>query len=93
MGLIGQNGSGKTTTFRLILDFLVKEKGKVYWKEQNLSKVNYNEIGFLPEERGLYQKETIESQLYFFAQLHGKAKKEIDPIWKNLRLRENVKIR
>ncbi|MDR0690598.1 MAG: ATP-binding cassette domain-containing protein, partial [Streptococcaceae bacterium] len=52
----------------------------VHWKGQNLSKANYNEIGFLPEERGLYPKETIENQLYFFAQLRGKAKKEIDPL-------------
>lgn len=79
LGLIGQNGAGKTTTFRLILNFLKADEGKVNWNGHALTQKNYNEIGYLPEERGLYPKVTIENQLLYFAQLRGKTKKEIVP--------------
>lgn len=80
LGLIGQNGAGKTTTFRLILDFISKDSGSILWDGQPISQKDYNIIGYLPEERGLYQKETIEDQLIFFAELRGKTKKEILPL-------------
>ena len=79
LGLIGQNGAGKTTTFRLILDFLTKDSGSVLWNGHTLSGKDYNTIGYLPEERGLYPKVTIENQLLFFASLRGKSKQEIAP--------------
>ena len=80
MGLIGQNGSGKTTTFRLILDLFIPDKGLVKWKGKAVDKTIFNQIGYLPEERGLYPKRTIEDQVYYFARLKGKRKKEIDPL-------------
>lgn len=79
MGLIGQNGAGKTTTFRLILDFLRADCGEVLWNGQPLSAKDYNVIGYLPEERGLYPKVSIQDQLIYFAKLRGKTKKEIEP--------------
>ncbi|MBL1228535.1 ABC transporter ATP-binding protein [Enterococcus sp. BWB1-3] len=79
LGLIGQNGAGKTTTFRLILDFLSQDSGTVLWNGHELSDKDYNDIGYLPEERGLYPKATIEDQLIYFAELRGKSKKEIKP--------------
>lgn len=79
MGLIGQNGAGKTTTFRLILDFLKADKGRVLWNGQPISAKEYDVIGYLPEERGLYPKASIEEQLVFFAELRGKKRKEILP--------------
>lgn len=79
MGLIGQNGAGKTTTFRLILDFLKADRGEVFWDGRPIGKNEYDIIGYLPEERGLYPKVTIEDQLLYFAQLRGKTKKEIEP--------------
>ncbi|MEG1220161.1 MAG: ATP-binding cassette domain-containing protein, partial [Lactococcus sp.] len=57
LGFIGQNGSGKTTTFRLILDFLMQDSGSVLWNGKPLSSDEYNIIGYLPEERGLYPKD------------------------------------
>ena len=78
LGFIGQNGSGKTTTFRLILDFLIQDSGSVLWNGKPLSSDEYNIIGYLPEERGLYPKDSIETQLRFFGQLRGKTRKEID---------------
>lgn len=79
MGLIGQNGAGKTTTFRLILDFLTQDQGEVLWNGHRLSEKDYDIIGYLPEERGLYPKVSIQEQLIYFAALRGKTKKEIEP--------------
>ncbi|MEY8445009.1 ABC transporter ATP-binding protein [Enterococcus ratti] len=79
MGLIGQNGAGKTTTFRLILDFLTQDQGEVLWNGQPLGEKDYDIIGYLPEERGLYPKVSIQDQLLYFAELRGKSKKEIEP--------------
>lgn len=79
LGLIGQNGAGKTTTFRLILDFLTPDSGKVLWNGHKLDGNDYNDIGYLPEERGLYPKISIQDQLIYFAELRGKTKKEIEP--------------
>ncbi|SKA12207.1 ABC-2 type transport system ATP-binding protein [Pilibacter termitis] len=78
LGLIGQNGAGKTTTFRLILDFLNADKGEVLWNGRKITSDDYNVIGYLPEERGLYSKDTIENQLLFFGALRGKSKEEIN---------------
>ncbi|MCW0952757.1 ABC transporter ATP-binding protein [Weissella ceti] len=71
MGLIGQNGAGKTTTFRMILDFITPTNGTVLWDGQPLDAHKRQKLGFLPEERGLYQKQTIENQVVYFAELHG----------------------
>ena len=79
MGLIGQNGAGKTTTFRLILDFLKADQGEVLWDGHKISEKEYNIIGYLPEERGLFPKVTIEDQLIYFARLRGKKKEDIVP--------------
>ncbi|MCC5895316.1 MAG: ABC transporter ATP-binding protein [Alkalibacterium sp.] len=80
MGLIGQNGAGKTTTFRIILDLLTADSGEVLWENKRLSKKIFNQIGYLPEERGLYPKVSIENQILYFAQLRGKKKSEIRPL-------------
>ncbi|MFI3604019.1 ABC transporter ATP-binding protein [Vagococcus fluvialis] len=80
LGLIGQNGAGKSTTFRLILNFLDQDKGTISWNGQLINEEDYNIIGYLPEERGLYPKVTIEDQLTYFGRLRGKSKKEIVPL-------------
>lgn len=79
LGLIGQNGAGKSTIFRLILDFITKDSGEVLWQGKPLGKEMYDKIGYLPEERGLNVKMTIEDQLLYFAQLKGKTKAEVNP--------------
>ncbi|MGX7417497.1 ABC transporter ATP-binding protein [Carnobacterium gallinarum] len=80
LGMIGQNGAGKTTTFRLILKFLTADSGEVLWNGRPITKEDYDIIGYLPEERGLYPKVSIEDQIYYFARLRGKTKKEIKPL-------------
>lgn len=76
MGLIGQNGAGKTTTFRMILDFIKPDQGQITWQGVPITQDIKQKIGFLPEERGLYQKLTIEEQIMYFAQLHGMKRAE-----------------
>lgn len=78
MGIIGQNGSGKTTIFRMILDFLTpEENGKVFWNGKEMGKELYNIVGYLPEERGLYEKLTVEQQILYFGRLRGMDAKDI----------------
>ncbi len=70
-GFLGANGAGKTTTFRMILGLLTPNEGQITW---NNKKINYKtspEIGYLPEERGLYPKIKVEEQLIFLGQLRG----------------------
>ena len=78
MGIIGQNGSGKTTIFRMILNFLNLEPGaSIEWQGQPMSSKVYDTVGYLPEERGLYDKMTIEDQIVFFAELRGMKKAQV----------------
>ncbi|QBO36174.1 ATP-binding cassette domain-containing protein [Periweissella cryptocerci] len=77
LGLIGQNGAGKSTTFRTILNFIQPSSGEILWNNNKLTEKNYREISFMPEERGLYQKESIESQMIYFGALHGMKRAEV----------------
>lgn len=65
LSLIGQNGAGKSTTFHMLLDFIKPSSGNILMKNDKLS------IGYMPEERGLYLKESIKNQMLYFASLHG----------------------
>lgn len=77
LGLIGKNGSGKTTTFRLLLNFLKADQGGVQINGHTVDKLDYRTIGYLPEEHGLYQKFTVKEQIMYFAMLKGMSKREI----------------
>lgn len=78
LGLIGQNGAGKSTTFHSILNFL-KYQGTITWKDQPITEANFDEIGYLPEERSLMPKLTVEQQIVYLARLKNKSAKEIRP--------------
>ncbi len=77
MGLIGQNGAGKTTTFRMILDFIQPDSGQITWNGRLTGPSMQKRMGFLPEERGLYQKWTVEEQILYFAELHGMKRADV----------------
>lgn len=77
MGLIGQNGAGKTTTFRLILNLLVANAGQTLWNGESIGDALLDNIGYLPEERGLDEKLTVEQQLLYLGQLNGMTKREV----------------
>lgn len=73
-GFLGANGAGKTTTFRMILGLLNANEGRITWNGKSISYATSPEIGYLPEERGLYPKMKVEDQLIFLAQLRGMSK-------------------
>lgn len=76
-GLVGANGAGKTTFFRHLLGIYTQDSGEIQWNGELLSDLEANKIGYLPEERGLYPKRTVNQQLTFFGKLRGMEKKKI----------------
>ena len=70
-GFVGSNGAGKSTTMRIILGVLAADAGEVLWDGKPITADNRRDIGYMPEERGLYAKEKILDQLVFLARLHG----------------------
>ncbi|CAM3570880.1 MULTISPECIES: ABC transporter ATP-binding protein [Saccharibacillus] len=72
-GLLGGNGAGKTTTIRSVLGLLAHEEGEVLWNGRPFL-ANRPSVGYLPEERGLYPKETVSEQLVYLARLEGMRK-------------------
>ncbi|KUP09345.1 sodium ABC transporter ATP-binding protein [Bacillus coahuilensis m2-6] len=76
-GFLGGNGAGKTTTFRMILGLLDATEGKIEWKGKSIDYSRTSEIGYLPEERGLYPKMKVKEQIVYLARLKGMQKKAI----------------
>lgn len=68
-GFLGANGAGKTTTFRMILGLLDPTHGDISWNGKPITYTTSPEIGYLPEERGLYPKMKVEDQLIYLAEL------------------------
>lgn len=69
-GLIGQNGAGKSTLFRCMMNFFDDYKGEILYEAKPMAKVPLEKIGFLPEERSLSPKKTIEEEIRYFARLN-----------------------
>ena len=70
-GFLGPNGAGKTTTMRMILDIIRPDSGTITWRGLPVSEEVRRRFGYLPEERGLYQKMKVGDELLFFARLLG----------------------
>ena len=70
-GLLGPNGAGKTTLIRIMNLMYLPDDGFLKYNGQLLKKDHLKNIGYLPEERGLYQDLTVQEQLTFFAKLRG----------------------
>ncbi|HEY2038334.1 MAG TPA: ATP-binding cassette domain-containing protein, partial [Edaphobacter sp.] len=70
-GLLGPNGSGKTSSIRMMIGMTVPDSGTVRLFDQPFSRKLLNRVGYLPEERGLYKKMKVLDQLTFLGQLHG----------------------
>ena len=68
-GFIGPNGSGKTTTLRMIMHIFFPDRGAIRVLGEESSQAATDRVGYLPEERGLYKKMKIGEQLRFFAAL------------------------
>ncbi len=83
LGIIGKNGAGKTTTFHSILNFITFT-GTILWNGEPLTEKDYDQIGYLPEERSLIQKLTVKEQVRYLANLKNMSTKEIYqklPVW------------
>jgi ABC-2 type transport system ATP-binding protein len=81
-GMLGPNGAGKTTTIRMMLNIIYPDKGKIELFGRTLTEEDKSRIGYLPEERGLYPKMTVDEALLYLARLKGMptklARKAID---------------
>jgi len=75
-GLLGPNGAGKTTLIRIINRITAPDEGLVLIDGRPYTKKDIYNIGYLPEERGLYKKMEVEEQALFLSQLKGLSKKE-----------------
>ena len=70
-GLLGPNGAGKTTLMRIINQITAPDSGKVFFNNEQLQKKHICDIGYMPEERGLYKKMKVGEQALYLAQLKG----------------------
>ena len=77
-GLLGSNGSGKTTTFRMIMGLLEPQQGEIKYFDRIVSYEDVNEIGYMIEERSLLQKMTVEKLVQFFGGLKDLDAETID---------------
>ncbi|HEY2906207.1 MAG TPA: ATP-binding cassette domain-containing protein, partial [Vicinamibacterales bacterium] len=77
-GFIGPNGSGKTTTIRMIMNLLVPDRGSIQVLGQPPGSGVRDLIGYLPEERGLYKRMTARQVLRYYGQLKGRSVSDVD---------------
>ena len=75
-GLLGPNGSGKTSSIRMMIGMTVPDSGDVKLFGKPFDRRLLNRVGYLPEERGLYKKMKVIDQLVFLGQLHGLAESD-----------------
>jgi len=75
-GLLGPNGAGKTSLIRIINQITAPDSGQIIFDGEPLSAKHVDQIGYLPEERGLYKKMKVGDQLLYLAQLKGMQKAE-----------------
>jgi len=71
LGLIGPNGAGKSTTIKILLDFMKPDSGDVSIFGKPMNESLKNDIGYLPEERGLYKRLSAIDQILYFSSLKG----------------------
>ena len=78
-GFIGPNGSGKTTTLRMIMHILLPDAGTIEVLGRADAAAARDRVSYLPEERGLYKKMTVRRLLRYYGQLKGRTIAELDP--------------
>lgn len=75
-GLLGPNGAGKTSLIRIINQITAPDSGELFFEGQKLNQNHIAQIGYLPEERGLYKKMEVGEQALYLAQLKGMKRSE-----------------
>jgi ABC-2 type transport system ATP-binding protein len=79
-GFIGPNGSGKTTTLRMIMNIILPDRGDITVFGRRSSASARDDVGYLPEERGLYKKMLVRRVLRYYGQLKGRSVADLDPV-------------
>jgi len=82
-GLLGPNGAGKTSLIRIINQITAPDEGRIVFDGKDLKPEHVQEIGYLPEERGLYKKMKVGEQAVYLARLKGMTKSEATKKLKN----------
>ena len=75
-GFLGPNGAGKTTSIRMIMGIIKPDNGSIKLNGRDINTINRKKLGYLPEDRGLYQKQNLSEILYYFGCLKGLDKKD-----------------
>ncbi len=75
-GLLGPNGAGKSTLIRILTHITMPDSGQVIFQGHPLQASDVANIGYLPEERGLYKKMKVSEQVIYLARLRGMSKDE-----------------
>ena len=76
LGLLGPNGAGKSTLIRIVMDIIRADAGRVLLEDKPITQQGLDTVGYLPEERGLYKKQTVSEVLVFFGMLKGLSRRE-----------------
>lgn len=96
-GFLGSNGSGKTTTIRALLGLYPPTSGSLLIDGQPFSVSSGSKLGYLPEERGLYKKESVIDVMLYFGQLkgldRGEARKQADAYLERVKLTDKASTR
>ncbi len=79
LGLLGPNGAGKTTTIRMIADITAPDEGEITFGGRPVGAWSQAQMGYLPEERGLYKKMKVVDQLRYLAELKGISRSDSKP--------------
>ncbi len=73
-GLLGPNGAGKSTLIRIITQIISRDSGEIFFGGEVMTPDHVHQIGYMPEERGLYKKMKVGEQLLYLARLKGMSK-------------------
>jgi ABC-2 type transport system ATP-binding protein len=79
-GFIGPNGSGKTTTLRMMMHIILPDNGTIDVLGRRASADTRDQVGYLPEERGLYKKMPVRRLLRYYGRLKGRTSAQIDHV-------------